>query len=49
VKTVEGTEQFYKDYIYGSKDFEEYLDKVGGFKKMRELRAIEKVIYSNNC
>ncbi|MHB8894242.1 MAG: CoA transferase subunit A [Candidatus Geothermincolia bacterium] len=49
VKTEEGTKQFYKDYIYDMKDFEDYLDKIGGVKKMRGLRAIEKVIYTNNC
>jgi len=46
VKTDEGTEGFYKDYVYGVKDFEEYLEKIGGVKKMRDLRAIEKLIYS---
>lgn len=49
VKTEEGTEKFYRDYIYGVKDFEEYLDKIGGVKKMRELRSIEKLIYANKC
>jgi glutaconate CoA-transferase subunit A len=48
VKTDEGTEGFYKDYVHGVKDFEEYLEKIGGVKKMRDLRAIEKLIYSEN-
>lgn len=47
VKTEEGTEKFYKEFIYGVKDFEEYLDKIGGVRKMRELRSIEKLIYAN--
>ena len=49
VKTEEGAERLYKEYIYSVASFEEYLDKIGGVKKMRELRAIEKVIYTNNC
>lgn len=49
VKTEEGAEQLYKEYIYDVASFEEYLEKIGGVKKMRELRAIEKVIYTNNC
>ena len=48
VKTEEGTEGFYKDYVHGVKDFEEYLEKIGGGRKMRDLRAIEKLIYSKN-
>jgi glutaconate CoA-transferase subunit A len=46
VKTEEGTEGFYKDYIYGVRDFEEYLEKIGGVNRMRELRAIEKLIFA---
>lgn len=49
VKTEEGADKFYDDYIYNVKSFEEYLDKIGGVRKMRDLRAIEKVIYANNC
>jgi len=48
VKTEEGTEGFYKDYVFGVRDFEEYLDKIGGVNRMRELRAIEKLIYTDN-
>jgi len=49
VKTQEGTDGFYKDYVFGVRDFEEYLEKIGGLKKMRELRAIDKLIYANHC
>jgi glutaconate CoA-transferase subunit A len=48
VKTQEGTDGFYKDYVFGVRDFEEYLEKIGGLKKMRELRAIDKLIYANH-
>ncbi len=47
VKTEAGTEGFYKDYVYGVRDFEEYLEKIGGVNKMRELRAIEKLIFAS--
>lgn len=48
VKTEEGTRQFYKDYVYDIRSFEEYLEKIGGVGKMRELRSIDRVIYSKN-
>jgi hypothetical protein len=48
VKTQEGTDGFYKDYVYGVKDFGEYLEKIGGIAKMRELHAIDKLIYANH-
>lgn len=44
-KTEEGSRQFFDEYIYGVSDFEEYLDKIGGFKRMRELRAMEKLLF----
>ena len=28
--------------------FDEYLAKIGGYEKMRELRSMEKIIYANN-
>ena len=31
-------------YIYGTKDFDEYLELCGGMKRMRELRAEENMI-----
>lgn len=46
VKTDEGTDKFFKDYVYDVSDFEEYLEKVGGVKRMRELRAMEHMIES---
>ncbi|MDD5448274.1 MAG: CoA transferase subunit A [Actinomycetota bacterium] len=47
-KTEEGTKKFYDEYIYGVEDFDEYLEKVGGFKKMKKLRAQEKLIESGS-
>jgi glutaconate CoA-transferase, subunit A len=46
VKTEEGTDSFYKDYIFEVRDFEEYLEKIGGVNRMRELRSIEKLIFA---
>ena len=45
-KTEAGTAQFFEEYIYKIEDFEQYLEKIGGVKKMNELRAIEKLIYA---
>lgn len=47
-KTEEGTESFFNDYVYNLKGFDEYLAKIGGVEKMRELRSMEKLIYANN-
>jgi glutaconate CoA-transferase, subunit A len=45
-KSEAGTAQFFEDYVYSVKGFEEYMEKVGGVKKMNDLRAIEKLIYA---
>jgi tRNA U38,U39,U40 pseudouridine synthase TruA len=34
-------EAFLQKYIYGTRDFEEYLALKGGEKHLRELRALE--------
>lgn len=44
-KTEAGTAQFFEEYVYQVDEFEQYLEKIGGVKKMNELRAIEKLIY----
>jgi acyl CoA:acetate/3-ketoacid CoA transferase alpha subunit len=40
-RTKEGTEQYFQKYVYGVKDFGQYLELVGGRKKMERLRNIE--------
>ena len=45
-KTEAGSAQFFEEYIYSVEEFEHYLEKIGGVKKMNELRAIEKLIYA---
>jgi glutaconate CoA-transferase subunit A len=47
VKTEEGTERFYQEYIYNVKNFEDYIEKIGGVRRMIELRGIEKLIFTN--
>jgi len=40
-KTEEGVQQYADKYIYGVKDFDEYLELCGGLKKMRFLQERE--------
>jgi 3-oxoacid CoA-transferase subunit A/glutaconate CoA-transferase subunit A len=42
-KTPEGTEQYFKKYVYNVKDFDEYLSLVGGVKKLDHLKKIEQL------
>jgi acyl CoA:acetate/3-ketoacid CoA transferase alpha subunit len=39
--TEEGTKQYFDKYVYGVKDFNEYLELVGGVKKLKYLEALE--------
>jgi 3-oxoacid CoA-transferase subunit A/glutaconate CoA-transferase subunit A len=40
--TEEGTKQYFDKYVYGVKDFNEYLELVGGVKKLKYLEALER-------
>jgi glutaconate CoA-transferase subunit A len=40
-KTPEGTETYFKRYVFGVSDFEEYLDHIGGLRKLHHLRQVE--------
>lgn len=40
-KTEEGTNQYLDKYVFGVKDFNEYLELVGGIQKMKKLEDIE--------
>jgi 3-oxoacid CoA-transferase subunit A/glutaconate CoA-transferase subunit A len=40
-KTEEGTAQYLDKYVFGVKNFDEYLELVGGMAKMRRLEDIE--------
>lgn len=40
-KTEEGTRAYFEKYVFGVQDFEEYLERVGGVRKLNLLRRIE--------
>lgn len=40
-KDLDGYQRFLDEYLYGVRDFDEYLLKCGGLVRMRELRAVE--------
>lgn len=40
-KTDEGTKKFFDKYVYGVKDFAEYLELAGGAEKLEHLRRVE--------
>lgn len=42
-KTPEGTAQYFDEYVYSLPDFESYLEKVGGLRKLNELKRIMKL------
>jgi hypothetical protein len=42
-RTPEGTQCYFDQYVYGVKDFSEYLELVGGTAKMHYLREVEEL------
>jgi len=40
-------EEFLDEYVYGIKDWEEYLEKIGGDEKLRKLKADKKLGYAS--
>ncbi len=40
-KTDQGTQEYFEKYVFGAKSFDEYLELIGGTKKLRKLRRIE--------
>jgi len=40
-RTPEGTEEYIDKYVFGVQDFEEYLELVGGVRKLSQLKRIE--------
>jgi len=40
-KTPEGTDLYFTKYVYGVNTFEEYLEKIGGAKKLEYLQRVE--------
>ena len=41
--TPEGTQQYFDKYVYGVKDFYDYLELVGGMRKLQYLREVEEL------
>lgn len=41
-RTTEGTKKYFDKYVYNVKNFDEYLELVGGVKKLNYLRKLEK-------
>ncbi len=39
-QTPEGTEAYFQKYVFGAKDFEEYLELVGGVRKLSYLKHV---------
>jgi glutaconate CoA-transferase subunit A len=42
-KTVEGTEGYYEKYIHGVANYSEYLELLGGIRRMTQLKQIEQL------
>ena len=42
-KTIEGTEEYLDKYVHGVVDFHEYLERLGGLRKMTKLKQIEQL------
>jgi 3-oxoacid CoA-transferase subunit A/glutaconate CoA-transferase subunit A len=42
-KTAEGANQYIQEYVLGVADFDAYLEKIGGTKKLHELKLIEQL------
>ncbi len=42
-KTEEGVQKYLDKYVYGVEDFSEYLDLIGGVKKLNYLRRLEQL------
>lgn len=40
-RTDEGVEQYLEKYVYSVDTFEEYLEKIGGIKKLNYLKKLE--------
>lgn len=42
-RTPEGTKEYFDKYVYGTRDFNEYLELVGGLRKLQYLRQVEEL------
>ena len=42
-KTPQGTAKYLEEYVFGSSDFDAYLEKVGGLRKLTHLKQVMKL------
>lgn len=42
-RTPEGAKEYFDKYVYGTRDFNEYLELVGGLRKLQYLRQVEEL------
>jgi len=42
-KTEKGVQEYFERYVYGVADFMDYLERVGGVRKLEELRRTEQL------
>ena len=42
-KTPEGTAQYFEEYVFGVPDFDAYVEKIGGLRRLAELRRFMKL------
>jgi len=43
-KSDEGAKEYFDKYVYGVKDFEEYLEKAGGVRMLNRLKRVEHLV-----
>jgi 3-oxoacid CoA-transferase subunit A/glutaconate CoA-transferase subunit A len=42
-KTEEGAQEYFEKYVFGLADYDEYLERVGGLRKLMQLKQIEQL------
>ena len=42
-RTPEGTREYFREFVFETRDFTEYLERVGGVRKLTSLRRIERL------
>jgi len=42
-KTEEGAREYFEKYVFGVADYDEYLERVGGLRKLTQLKQIEQL------
>ena len=42
-ETDEGVKQYLEEYVYGARNYDEYLERIGGSKKLDYLKDLEQL------